>query len=114
MRCIGRLRHSRVTGNGTGLRIGGECILGGCADLGTVDEPGGNIITGNSTTGVALEDHAVGVVIASGNTWNRNTQGANNAGRYAVDSLVAGNSPDALARGKNFFLPATSDASIQF
>lgn len=52
-------------------------------DLGTVAKPGGNILTGNASTGLHIVFMLGQTVIdAVGNTWAANQQGADANGRY--------------------------------
>jgi uncharacterized protein DUF1565 len=109
-----KLRTSQVIGNGTGIQITG---LGGVAsaDLGQASDPGGNTLAGNTFSGLTFAANVIrGGAFASGNTWNPNTQATGSTGRYAVGFQVTSNRSDALARGKNFFLPAGSNTAIQF
>ena len=72
------------------------------ADLGTATDPGNNrIVNETSVTGVQVHDTVPGsTVLAIGNTWEPNTQGADANGRYTKPLSVNGLGP--LASGKNF------------
>lgn len=107
-----RIRNTRVSHNATGIDIRGEvgyvfCVPGvpaGCADLGTVNDPDNNIFSGNTSTGIFLEnDVSSGAAVqAVGNVWNGGTQGSTIDGRYPQRLQVNGLSP--FAKGLNFII----------
>jgi hypothetical protein len=78
------LRSSTISGNNGGIQT--NAVAGSTVNLGTVDSPGNNDLSGN---GAALPSFgcylpAPNIVQAVGNTWNSNEQGASAEGRYAV------------------------------
>ena len=94
-----KLRKSTVAGNTRGVVLSAPF-----ADLGQVGDPGNNLIINNLITGVTFQSTLVCCgVWATGNTWNRSTQGADANGRYAPGLIIGGAS--ALAKGANFNLP---------
>ncbi len=107
-----RLRGSNVSGNGTAVLITRSARF---SDLGQTFEPGNNLFLNNGLTGVTFGPTVVssgfGAVFASGNTWNV-TQGADGSGRYPLQPVVTGDSPN--AQGSNFRLPSTVGTSGSF
>jgi hypothetical protein len=89
-----KMRNTEVSSNDTGI-----VVTGPGADLGTASDPGNNTIRNNLITGVKI-DALSSLVLAEGNTWEPNAQGADAAGHYPKPLLVNGLSP--LAAGKNF------------
>ncbi len=89
-------------------------------DLGTSTSTGGNtILGGTSIGGNGVGMYIVGntnVVNASGNTWRKNTQGANNFGQYLVGTFI--NSATAVVTGNNYAIQpgsnGTASAGLQF
>jgi hypothetical protein len=89
-----KMRNTLVSDNNTGIMVTGPS-----ADLGTAAESGNNTIRNNLITGVKI-DALRSLVLAEGNTWEPNTQGADATGHYPQPLLVNGLSP--LAAGRNF------------
>ena len=103
-----RMRFSKVAVNS-----GGGVILNGpLANLGQVGDPGNNTMFNNGAAGsVRFQLGATsGAVLAVGNTWQPNEQGADGAGHYAHQTITG---DDALAVGPNFRLPAGPFSSIE-
>lgn len=81
-------------------------------DLGTSGSAGANTILG----GTAIGGLGVGIYIygnanwvyASGNTWHKNTQGANASGNYTAGTT--GTNPSAVVTGNNYAVVPTSSA----
>src|SRR5215207_1424992 len=90
-----KLRKSTVAGNQRGV-----VLISPFADLGTVGDPGNNLIINNVLTGVTFLRVTSGVVFATGNKWNALTQGADASGHYPAGITINGASP--LAHGPNF------------
>lgn len=100
-----RLREAAVHGNGRD----GVALLGAVdgVDLGTGPSPGGNDFgpggAPNGAHAVRMFAGAEGTVAALGNAWLGGVQGADGAGRYAVEELRCG--PAAAAPPANYALP---------
>src|SRR5215207_177424 len=90
-----KLRKSTVAGNQRGV-----VLTSPFAVLGTVGDPGNNLIINNVLTGVTFLRVTSGVVFATGNKWNALTQGADASGHYPAGITINGASP--LAHGPNF------------
>jgi Protein of unknown function (DUF1565) len=91
-----KMRNSLVSSNFTGVVVDGPG-----ADLGTASDAGNNTIRNNVITGVKIDDTvASSLVLARGNTWEPNSQGADASGHYPQPLLVDGLNP--LASGLNF------------
>jgi hypothetical protein len=98
-----KMRHTLVNSNYTGIVVDGPG-----ADLGSASDPGNNAIGNNVITGVKINDTvASSLVLAEGNTWEPNTQGADAAGHYPK-LLVNGLSP--LAAGRTSTCSSSSPA----
>ncbi len=89
-------------------------------DLGTSLSAGGNtLLGGTSIGGAGVGMYIVGNtnwVFASGNTWRKNTQGANSFGQYTLGT--SGTNPSAVVTGNNYAIQpgsnATPSAGLQF
>jgi hypothetical protein len=87
------LRNSTIAGNGSGAAGQGGIRLVGAAtavfDLGSVADPGGNLLTGSDAQGPALRvEVQPGVTVSAvGNQWLPLTQGADASGRYTGNVL---------------------------
>lgn len=92
------MRGCTITGNsGAGISL----LDGAIVDVGTDADPGGNVIQGNSSVGIAM----LGIdgprqLNAVGNTWNVNAQGTDGNGRYLNAQTIAG--PVTLSNGNNY------------
>jgi hypothetical protein len=75
-----------ATAGNSGLTLAGNASS--TFDLGTAADPGGNTITGNTTsaatTGIDVKVEASVTVTAVGNTFAPNVQGANASGHYVI------------------------------
>jgi hypothetical protein len=91
------IRKSRFNTNVTGLNI-----TGASADLGTLADPGNNILQQNGRTSVSFGYLvSAGRISAVGNTWNSGVQDANTYGLYTVHKVVNGSSTTV---GTNYIL----------
>ena len=100
-----KLRNSTISSNsGQGVWL----ITNPSADLGTAADPGGNTLTGNTSTSVQMNFTNVGNVQAAGNTWNPNVQGADAAGHYATPTLKTG----PAGSGTNYQITNASTLSL--
>ena len=97
-----KLRNSRITLNQVGIVVTSQFT-----DLGLVGDPGNNVISGNTLTGVRFDppiiNAGVGGIFAAGNTWTASTQGSDGSGHYPLNPLLNNSSP--IGTGKNFALP---------
>jgi len=83
------MRGTTVSNNGAGIGI-----FGPYANLGTLSNPGGNTIAGNTDAGVGFSPNIEsGVIDAVGNLWNANEQGANAFGFYPNPVTFTGADP---------------------
>lgn len=108
---------------GTALQSAGDgVVLQGDAassfDLGTSASPGGNTFAGiGGSHGVRVSVAAGVTVLASGNTWSANVQGASGAGQYSTASSVCnGTNPCEVTSGlgANFgFVGAGAGAKLR-
>jgi hypothetical protein len=72
-------------------------------DLGTTADPGGNVFTGNGTSGLHIDGFGgAGTVNAVGNTWIANQQGADAGGHYSVPLAYAPVPKTGAASGGNY------------
>lgn len=73
-------------------------------DLGTLADPGGNTITGQSSSSPGLRLHSSqgGILTAVGNTWVAGEQGADGAGKYAVVTGTTRDITGPAAAGVNY------------
>jgi hypothetical protein len=76
----------------------------GSIDLGTASNPGGNTLLNNVFRNLQVKGNTT--LIAVGNTWNANIQGADAQGRYATARV------DGPKSGNNYYI--ASGVSIQF
>jgi hypothetical protein len=83
---------SPATAGNSGLTLAGDASS--TFDLGTAADPGGNTITGNttsaSTTGIDVKVNAAVTVMAVGNTFAPSTQGADTLGHYLLGVFPCG------------------------
>jgi hypothetical protein len=97
-----KLRNCSFLNNHDGV----DARDGARVDLGTAADPGGNTLTGNSTTGLlaALGDPAADALstTAVGNTWVPLAQGADAAGHFGDGVVVTGPANGSLLSGPNF------------
>jgi hypothetical protein len=95
-----KLRNSTIASSVTGILV----LDFGTIDLGTVADPGNNIIKDGNLAGVDFEGSlsAFGTVDAVGNTWNPNVQGADAQGHYITRRTISGG--DVNSSGSNFNL----------
>jgi Protein of unknown function (DUF1565) len=90
-----KMRNTLVSDNDTGI-----VVTGPSANLGAASDPGNNTISNNLITGVKI-DALRSLVLAEGNTWEPNAQGAAATGHYPPSRCWStGLSP--LAAGRNF------------
>lgn len=88
-----RLRNVEISHNSrVGLSIAGN--LEGTFDLGSVADPGNNLLMGNATAtnggaNLVIAGAPPVVILAVGNTWDASVQGANSEGRYSVSGAGA-------------------------
>lgn len=103
-----KVRGTTITGNAaSGVYLEGfghVQSMVSAADLGTINDPGLNVIRTNGVTGIHFETSSIGVVTASGNTWNNSVQGASPTGEMTVGTSLAG--PQS---GTNFQLEANNE-----
>jgi hypothetical protein len=78
------LRDSTISGNSGGIQT--NAVAGSTLDLGTVDSPGDNDLSGNGAALPSLGNYlpAPSIVYAVGNTWNESEQGASAQGTYSA------------------------------
>ena len=98
-----KMRNSTVSNNAAE----GVCFLGASptVDLGTTGDPGGNSVTGNTTTGLGYYVLGTGTPAtanAVGNVWVAGQQGADANGRYSVAPGYAAVPKTGPASGVNF------------
>jgi hypothetical protein len=84
--CSFTMRDTQVTDNG-GRGVFFYCNETGSADLGTLEEPGGNTLTGN-TTNIEVAGTLM-PIDAVGNVWTPSVQGASAEGTYEADGAGA-------------------------
>lgn len=89
------MRGCVITGNVLGIDVN----ISATADLGTAAAPGGNVLQGNTTVGLAVQN-GIAAVDAIGNTWNANIQGADSMGRYKIPMTIPG--PVESVDGNNY------------
>ncbi len=88
------MRGCSVTDNGDGVYL----LLPVATDLGTVANPGNNILQNNSFQNLDYDSSRIQVE-AVGNTWNPGVQGADNLGRYSPAILQG---PITHVAGQNY------------
>ena len=103
-----RARNSTFSpGLGVDYPNGVTAVLGSTVDLGTASDPGGNDLA--SGGGIALAVGTTVTVLASGNTWQPNVQGASATGTYPAQLV---NGPVNQLNGNNYEIG--TGGSIQF
>jgi hypothetical protein len=98
---VGKVRGSSFQYNKTGL------YASSAVDLGTVGQPGNNTFTLNTDYGVRVGSSSALTMMAVGNTWIANEQGADSQGKYA-SQLFTG-----PITGKNYVLE-NANQKVQF
>ena len=98
------MRGSTVSDNAGDAGSGGVVLQGTAAsvfDLGSQASPGGNTLRNNgaASTGLRAAVAAGVTVLAVGNTWNADVQGADASGLYTAASPLCGASPCNLGTG---------------
>jgi hypothetical protein len=78
------IRGSQIVANVYGVR-GSENV-----DLGTSEDPGGNTLQDNTTTGLLVTSTSSQVIQAIGNTWIPSNQGTDANGHFLLGTVVAG------------------------
>ena len=92
------MRGCTVTGN----QLGVSANTGAVVDLGTVSDPGANVLQGNLLVGLDVSSNLQ--VSAVGNTWNANIQDAGTTGKYVTSMIISG--PITAENGNNFSIAA--------
>jgi len=101
------LRNTTISSCKWGILLNGP---GGSADLGSASSPGGNTFTNNSICGIRVSYSGGLTVLAVGNVWVPNMEGANANGQYA-SALVTG--PVNVASPTNYTIDSNG-GKIQF
>jgi hypothetical protein len=95
-----KMRNSNVLNNATGLDFFDPTVV----DLGTTSSPVGNTFSGNTTVG--LQDGLNNNMMAVGNTWSPNMQGADANGQYSIAPNYTAVPELGPKSGKNFAITA--------
>ena len=97
-----KMRTSTVSGNAQDGVLFSQ-FASSTIDLGTTADPGGNVFTGNGTSGLHVDTFGgAGTVNAVGNTWIANQQGADAGGHYSVPPAYAPVPKTGAASGANY------------
>ena len=103
------VRSSKITGNMHGVVVG-SLTPNAFVNLGNPASLGGNVIQGNQSHGLYVNNSPSVTILAAGNTWNPFVQGANASGQMTSGSQFT----SAAANGSNFATSYSTGSKIAF